>query len=178
MASQVRDTFYALPWVASRLWRRPVTRTPQDISPELFINTQVPIGYDFTAAYASDPVVPAEQYPPVYPYPAAPYTVPGVPMQQPQIPIPAMPSRPQTRPAQPKRTPQNTDSATAALNAQLMNILAGVGVGSLAGMGLGYLIDGTEGAFAGGLVGAGVGGAVSPYLLAKIKAARQTESNK
>lgn len=178
MASQIRDTFYALPWVASRLWRRPVTRTPQDISPELFINTQVPVGYDFTTAYASDPKATLEPYP-GYPYPASPYPMPsnaapGASAQPSQAPDPMIPNRPY--PTLPSTS--TIDPATAILNARLMNILAGVGVGSLAGMGLGYLMDGTEGAFAGGLVGAGVGGAVSPYLIAKIKAAQQAGSNK
>lgn len=143
-------------------------RTPQEISPELFINTQVPVGYDFTAAYASDPVIPSEQYP-VHPYPVYPEAGPVVPGQPQTLPSPATPSP--SRPPRLNPIPQ-ADPASAAMNAQLMNILAGVGVGSLAGMGLGYLMDGTEGAFAGGLVGAGVGGAVSPYLLAKIKAAQ------
>lgn len=143
-------------------------RTPQEISPELFINTQVPVGYDFTTAYAPDLVIPSDQYP-VYPYPVYPKANPTFPGQPQKLPLPATPSP--SRPPRLNPIPQ-ADPASAAANAQLMNILAGVGVGSLAGMGLGYLMDGTEGAFAGGLVGAGVGGAVSPYLLAKIKAAQ------
>lgn len=42
---------YFAPMAASRLWRRPVERTPQQISPELFFNTQVPVGMDFSGQY-------------------------------------------------------------------------------------------------------------------------------
>ena len=74
MRPAVKNIFYPLPFVLPRLWRHQAERTPQEISPELFINTTVPQGFDFSGEYAlpgTVPVIPAETVPnvPVAPVP-------------------------------------------------------------------------------------------------------------
>lgn len=73
-----KDILYYLPRAVLRQVNRPAERTPQEISPELFINTTVPQGFNFAGEYAlpeAVPAGPAEQIPAV-PVAPVPFQVP------------------------------------------------------------------------------------------------------
>lgn len=130
------------PWIHTRypfnLLFGPKVRTPQEISPELFINTSVPQGFNFAGGYVPpQAVLPAQ-----------------LPAQLPAN-LPALRPEGASVPAQ---VPFQVPTAG-------MAALYGAGLGGLTGAGLGLLINGdAAGAIGGGLLGAGVGGAAAPFL--------------
>lgn len=77
-APRSSSPYYVFPLIASRIGKYKPERTPQEISPELFINTAVPQGFNFAGEYAlpeAVPAGPAERIPAV-PVTPVPFQVP------------------------------------------------------------------------------------------------------
>jgi hypothetical protein len=134
------------PWIHKRypfnVLFGPKARTPQEISPELFINTSVPQGFNFAGEYVPPQAV--------------------LPAQLPAN-LPALTPRDASVPAQaPFQVPT---AGMAALYGAGLGGLTGAGLGLL-------INGDAAGAIGGGLLGAEVGGVaapfLSPYLVAKL----------
>lgn len=134
------------PWIHKRypfnVLFGPKARTPQEISPELFINTSVPQGFNFAGEYVPPQAV--------------------LPAQLPAN-LPAL--RPEGAPVQVQAPFSVPEPGMAALYGAGLGGLTGAGLGLL-------INGDAAGAIGGGLLGAGVGSVaapfLSPYLVAKL----------
>lgn len=172
---------YFAPMAASRLWRQPVGRTPQQISPELFFNTQVPIGADFSGQYIPSEAIPIPDQSPdpltvLSPEAAQQVDYEDYLKSMEQI----LKDNPNVRTVEKRKEAEEITKETlrelerermeeAARNyettltrsEQIKNVAEKAVPGAALGAGTGYLLGGIPGA----LTGAGLGGAATAYLL-------------